>query len=253
VNDRVDPVGNDADPLGGHARELDDLDSVNSETATIASADAARASGRASRTGDASAGTPRAREDREVVHGDDGRHASARGPRNVVQCRTSSPRLPAEPHGYHSGIPTTLDDAARATEREKLEVDARTVAQRAEQPANDARRPGARLDERRRVDADPSRRRRPRAKRVAEPSREAMSSTAVVRGRTSDGESSLRRPSHRLPAASASATKACIRHPLDARRVPRLGSRRIVEERVGRASDRERRTLRGDPSLEELG
>ena len=78
------------------------------------------------------------------------------GPRKVVQWRTSSPlRAARERERVPERVAEDARRAARPAEREQLELELRSAAERAEQPAHVPRGAGARLHERRGVDADP--------------------------------------------------------------------------------------------------
>ncbi len=83
------------------------------------------------------------------MHGDDSGHGQADRPaeRRAVQ-DVQRTRAAPEADRVPDGVAHDARDSPVTSEREELELDARALAQRAEQPADDACRARPRLDER---------------------------------------------------------------------------------------------------------
>ena len=156
TEDGIDAVRHDANPLGGNPGQLDRLvatelgdrddrvgcpQDTDETSATVEPVPAREDLGRA--------------EDREVVHGEDRRHARGDGAaeRRAVQDverAGTTPETDRVPHG----IPRHARRSARPAERQELEVEPRSITKCAEEPAHVPRRSRARLHERRGVDPD---------------------------------------------------------------------------------------------------
>ena len=156
AEDGIDAVRDDANPLGGNPGQLDRL--VATELG-----DRDDRVGRpqdADETGAAVEPVPawedlRRAEDREVVHREHRRHARGDGAaeRRAVQDverAGTAPEADRVPHG----IARHARRSAGPAERQELEVEPRSVTERAEEPAHVPRRSRARLHERRGVDPD---------------------------------------------------------------------------------------------------
>ena len=94
-------------------------------------------------------------QDREVVHRDDRGHGEAdRAPERRAVEDVQPTRPPPQTERVPDAVPNDTRDPSGSPERQELELDPGSVAQRTQEPANDARGSRTRLDERRRVDAD---------------------------------------------------------------------------------------------------
>ncbi len=95
-------------------------------------------------------------EEREVVHRDDERRPrrDGRAERRAVQDVEAGRRAP-EAEGVPQPVPPERREAPRPAGLETDELETGTPGELPEQPPDVSRRPGPRLDERRRVDADP--------------------------------------------------------------------------------------------------
>ncbi len=157
AEDGIDAVRDDADPLGGNPGELDRLVAAELGDRDHGSRRPQDANESHATVEPVPAGKHlRSAEDRKVVHGDDRRHgcgdgaAERRAVQNVERASAASEadRVPGD-------IACNARRSAGTAERQELEVEPGTIAERSEKAADVSSRSRARLDERGGVDGDP--------------------------------------------------------------------------------------------------
>ena len=152
----VDAVRDDPNALRRHARELDRLGPGELRDGD----DRVRCAQHAREAGTAVEPVPARKrlgcaENREVVHREHGGHlcaAWAAEGRAVEDVERAS--AAPQPSRVPQSVTCDARDTARAAEGEQLELEARPITKCAQEAANVAGRPGARLDQRGRVDSD---------------------------------------------------------------------------------------------------